>query len=169
MRLPEFLTALSPVGETLAAAEAECKTLQDVVEMQNRQCCVGTADAEGLALWEQDFGLRPAGEEDSRRSAIRAALSGGQTVTPAHLAALCVTVGGADRGEVEEDFSHWAATLRSVTDNRLPSDTQPLRRAVERLCPAHLRLTVEDRGDICSTPSPGHLALMGAVLVELGQ
>lgn len=167
MRLPEFLTALSPVGETLAAVEAEQETLQSAVDSENRQCCVKTAEAEGLALWERDFGLSAAGSEETRRAAIRAALSGGQTATPAHLAALCITVGGADRGEVEEDFPGWAATLRAVTENRLPADVQPLRRAVERLCPAHLKLTVEARGEIAASALPAHLALTGALFAEI--
>ena len=50
MRLPEYLTRLSPVGETLAAMEAGEEALAAEVAERNAQLAVSTADT-GLYLW----------------------------------------------------------------------------------------------------------------------
>ena len=44
MRLPEYLTRLSPVGETLAAMEAGEEALAAEVAERNAQLAVSTAD-----------------------------------------------------------------------------------------------------------------------------
>lgn len=75
---------------------------------------------------------------EDRRAAVRAAMLGGRTLTPAFLKELCVTLGGGDRGEVEEDFTHWSVTALAVGEGRVPTDIPALKRAVERLKPAHL-------------------------------
>ena len=69
-------------------------------------------------------------------------MAGGRTLTPAFLRELCVTLGGADRGEVEEDFPNWHVTAAAVGLGGFPEDTARLARAVERLKPAHLEVTV---------------------------
>ena len=103
---------------------------------------------------------------EDRRAAVRAAMAGGRTLTPAFLKELCVTLGGGDRGEVEEDFAHWAFTLTAVTEGTLPPDPAPLREAVERLKPAHLAARVVPCGQ---WQGGGVFALVctGGVLAEL--
>lgn len=84
MRLPEFLTRISPVGETLDAIGAGEETLAALVEAENSRLSVATADAEGLKLWEKDYGLTDGtGEPDAaRRLKIRTAMAGACTLTP---------------------------------------------------------------------------------------
>ena len=143
MRLPEYLTRLSPVGETLAAIGTGEEALAADVAARNAQLAVSTADT-GLDLWEADYGLpvRAGGDTADRQAAVLAAMAGGRTLTPALLKELCVRLGGGDRGEVEEDFPHWAVTALAVCRGRMPENTGALARAVERLKPAHLAVTV---------------------------
>ena len=56
MRLPEFLTELSPLRETLEAAGQGEAALEEETAARNRQVIVGEADT-GLSLWEADYGL----------------------------------------------------------------------------------------------------------------
>ena len=151
MRLPEFLPELSPVRETLEALEQGESALAEKVAEKNQQVSVATATG-GLSLWEEDYGLpvREGAALEDRRAAVLAAMAGGRTLTPAFLAELCVTVGGADRGEVEEDFAHWRAMALAITRGGLPRDTARLERAVERLKPAHLEVVVAPGADLAA-------------------
>lgn len=54
MRLPEFLTELSPVRETLAVLEQGENAMAEAVAEKNGQVCVETATG-GLTLWERDY------------------------------------------------------------------------------------------------------------------
>lgn len=165
MRLPEFLTKLSPIRETLAAIAAGEKTLSDAVAEKNARLSVGAADATGLALWEADYGLStPSGSDlEARRAAVRTAMAGGHTLTPAYLAELCVTVGGAERGEVEEDFANWTVTAVPVGSGCVPA-TGPLGAALERLKPAHIRMEVVPCGELALLHGA---ALTGGVFMEI--
>lgn len=165
MRLPEFLTEVSPIRETLAALEQGEAAMADAVAEKNKQVSVAAAD-EGLTLWEKDYGLpvREGASLEDRRAAVRAAMAGGRTLTPAFLKELCVTLGGAYRGEVEEDFSNWHVTAVAVGRGRFPEDTAPLERAAERLKPAHLEVVVMPGADMASDH---WAALTGGVMVEL--
>ena len=168
-RLPAFFTRLSPIRETLDAFSAGVEVLERDTAVQNARLSIATADSQGLSLWEADCGL-PDGTgaaPEIRRGRIRAALAGGTPFTPAALRQLCRTVGGFDRGELEEDFAHWTFTLTAVTEGTLPPDPAPLREAVERLKPAHLAARVVSCGEwqgvggfvpVCT----------GGVLAELG-
>ena len=162
MRLPEYLTRLSPVGETLAAMEAGEEALAAEVAERNAQLTVSTADT-GLDLWEADYGLpvRAGGDIPDRRAAILAAMAGGRTLTPALLRELCVRLGGGDWGEVEEDFPHWAVTALAVCRGRMPESSGALARAVERLKPAHLAVAVLPTAELETADGP---ALHGGVL-----
>lgn len=165
MRLPEFLTEISPLRETLEAiAQGESALAEDVAE-KNDQLSVTTA-TEGLALWERDYGLpvREGAAPADRRAAIRAAMAGGRTLTPAFLRELCVTLGGADRGEVEEDFAHWRVRVMAAAKGRLPADTALLTRTVERLKPAHLEVTVMPSAEL---EALHYAALTGGVMTEV--
>ena len=167
MRLPEFVTELSPVRETLAALEQGERAMADAVAEKNAQVCLASAD-EGLALWERDYGLpvrEGAGLED-RRAAVRAAMAGGRTLTPALLRELCVTLGGADRGEVEEDFPNWRVTAEVVTEGRVPGAPAPLERAVEKLKPVHLEVLITPRGEL-PAGMERYAALTGGVMAEI--
>ena len=64
MRLPPFLTGLSPIRETLEAIQAGENALSALVELENDRLAVDSADPQGLALWEADYGL----PDGSRRS-----------------------------------------------------------------------------------------------------
>lgn len=165
MRLPEFVTELSPIRETLAALEQGETALADAVAEKNKQVCVSSAD-EGLSLWERDYGLpvREGASLEDRRADIRAAMAGGRTLTPALLRELCVTLGGADRGEVEEDFPNWRVTAEAVSRGRIPENTALLERAVEKLKPAHLEIVVMPGADMVSDR---WAALTGGVMVEI--
>ena len=145
MRLPEFLTELSPVRETLAALEQGENAMAEAVAEKNGQVCVETATG-GLTLWERD------------------AMAGGRTLTPAFLKELCVTLGGGDRGEVEEDFANWHVTALAVGAGRVPTDVPALKRAVERLKPAHLSVTVLPTADL---PAHRWEAVTGGVMLEV--
>ena len=161
MRLPEFLTELSPVRETLTALEQGENAMAEAVAEKNGQVCVETATG-GLTLWERDYGLpvrEGAAVEDSR-----AAMAGGRTLTPAFLKELCVTLGGGDRGEVEEDFAHWSVTALAVGAGRVPTDIPALKRAVERLKPAHLSVTVLPTADLTAQRWE---AVTGGVMMEV--
>lgn len=167
MRLPEFLTELSPVRETLAAIGAGEAALSAAVEEKNKQLCVGTAGA-GLSLWEADYGLpdRTGGDPGGRRAAVRAAMAGGRTLTPEYLRELCVTLGGADYGEVTEDFAHWRVAVDAVAQGRAPADPGPLERALERLKPAHLEFVVTPRGEL-PAETRRFSGLTGGALIEV--
>lgn len=165
MRLPEFLTELSPVRETLTALEQGENAMAEAVAEKNGQVCVETA-TEGLTLWERDYGLpvREGASLGDRRAAVRAAMLGGRTLTPAFLKELCVTLGGGDRGEVEEDFAHWSVTALAVGAGRVPADIPALKRAVERLKPAHLSVTVLPTADMTAQRWE---AVTGGVMMEV--
>lgn len=165
MRLPEFVTELSPIRETLAALEQGEQAMADAVAEKNAQVCVSSAD-EGLSLWERDYGLpvREGASLEDRRADIRAAMAGGRTLTPALLRELCVTLGGADRGEVEEDFPNWRVTAEAVSRGRIPENTALLERAVEKLKPAHLEVVIMPGADMASDR---WAALTGGVMVEI--
>ena len=143
MRLPEFVTELSPIRETLEALEQGESALAGAAAQKNAQVCVSSAD-QALALWERDYGLpvREGAAPEDRRAAVLEAMAGGRTLTPAFLEELCVTLGGADRGRVEEDFANWRVTVSAVSRGQVPENTAPLKRTVERLKPAHLEVTV---------------------------
>ena len=106
MRLPESVTKIQPVGAVLKASEAGEALLREAGERVNARLLVGQADAAGLSRWEREYGLADRSGEDGarRRARIYAAMAGGQTLTRERLSALAVAVGGADRGEVTEDF-----------------------------------------------------------------
>ena len=71
-------------------------------------------------------------------------------------------MGGADRGEVEENFPGWTVTVVPVKAGG-PLNPAALERALERLKPAHLRVEVVPCGEMemfrCGT-------LHGGMLVE---
>ena len=165
MRLPEFVTELSPVRETLEALEQGETAMADAVAEKNAQVCISTSD-EGLPLWEADYGLpvREGAALEDRRAAVRAAMAGGRTLTPALLRELCVTLGGADRGEVEEDFPNWRVTVEAASRGRIPENTALLERAVERLKPAHMEVAVMPGADMASDR---WAALTGGVMMEV--
>lgn len=167
MRLPEFLTEISPIRETLAALEQSETAMADAVAEKNAQVCISTAE-DGLSLWEQDYGLpvREGAPPEDRRAAIRAAMAGGRTLTPALLRELCVTLSGADRGEVTEDFANWRVTAEAVTEGRVPRDPAPLERAVEKLKPAHLEVLITPRGEL-PAGMERYAALTGGMMVEV--
>ena len=165
MRLPEFVTELSPIRETLAALDQGETALAEAVAEKNAQVCVASAEA-GLSLWERDYGLpvREGAAPEDRRAAVLAAMAGGRTLTPALLAELCVTLGGAERGEVEEDFSNWRVTVSAVSRGQVPENTAPLKRAVERLKPAHLEVVVLPGADL---EASHRAALHGGAVTEV--
>ena len=165
MRLPEFLTELSPLRETLAALEQGESAMADAVAEKNAQVSVASADG-GLALWEQDYGLpvREGASPEDRRAAVLAAMAGGRTLIPAFLEELCVTLGGAARGQVEEDFPNWHVTAFAVGRGGFPEDTAPLERAAERLKPAHLTVEVLPGAAL---EAPHRAALTGGVMIEI--
>ena len=165
MRLPEFVTEISPIRETLAALEQGESALAGEVAEKNKQVSVATA-TDGLSLWERDYDLpvREGAAPEDRRAAVLAAMAGGRTLTPALLAELCVTLGGADRGQVEEDFPHWQVTAAAVTRGEIPADIARLERAVERLKPAHLEVTVVPGAAL---EAARRAALHGGAMVEI--
>lgn len=141
MRLPGFLMELSPVGETLAAIEAGGLLLEAETAGRNAQLSVGTAE-NGLSLWEKDYAQPSAGDIEARRARIRAALAGGQTLTPAALAALAITVGRGDRSRVVENAAESHVTLYVEFHGWMPESMIGLEEAVERLKPAHLAIDI---------------------------
>lgn len=163
MRLPGFVTELSPVRETLAAIQAGETAMETAVEEKNAQLCVATA-TEGLELWEADYGLSRQEGTQERRRAVLAAMAGGRTLTPALLRELCVRLGGADRGEVTEDFPHWQAEATAVSRGHVPGDLTALRTAVETLKPAHLEVTVTPGADLEAARQCG---AHGCVMMEI--
>ena len=167
MRLPEFLTKISPVGDTLAAAEAGQRALSAAVAEKNAQFTVETA-TDALSLWEADYGLkdRTGSNAAERRVDIRTAAAGGRTLTPAYLTELATTLGGARSADVEEDFPGYRTVLYTVTDDLSGNGTAALERAVNRLKPAHITVSVIP----CSLLTVGTTAgtvLHGSVVWEL--
>lgn len=165
MRLPEFLTGLSPVRETLEALETGEALLASDAEEALRQLYVGTADR-GLSLWEADFSLEGAGTEEARRAAVWAALAGGRTLTPALLEELCRTTGGGDWSQCNEDFENWTVTAYAAAFGRLPPGAESLEAAVERLRPAHLAVEVHPAG-VFSLEGGWRSALAGGAYEEV--
>lgn len=145
MRLPEFVTELSPVRETLDAMAAGEAALAADVEEALRQVHVDTADR-GLDLWEADYSLENGGTDAARRAAIKTALAGGRTLTPAYLEELCRSVGGGDWGQVNEDFPNWTVTAYAAAFGRLPPGAEALDAAIKRLKPAHLAVEAHPAG-----------------------
>lgn len=142
MRLPEYLSRIFPVGETLGAIAAGEQALEQNITAENGRLSVASADREGLSLWEADYGIEDATglPLDVRRAKIRTAMAGAATLTPAYLRELCITIGGADDGEVEEDFPRWAVQVRPVTWDRVDTDMDILEESIRKLLPAHLSL-----------------------------
>ena len=103
---------------------------------------------------------------EDRRAAVRAAMAGGRTLTPALLQELCVTLGGADRGEVTEDFPNWRVTAEVVTEGRVPGAPAPLERAVDKLKSAHLEVLITPRGEL-PAGMERYAALTGGVMAEI--
>lgn len=167
MRLPEYLKKISPVGETLTAVETGNNVFTAAVAEKNAQLFVGTATY-GLSFWESDYGLkdRSGGTVDKRRLDIRIAMAGGRTLSPAYLEELAVTLGGADAGEVTENFSEQEITLAAVAKNRLPENTAALERALDRLKPAHLSVAVVPVSAFTGAHTKSCI-LHGAVLLEI--
>ena len=165
MRLPEFVTEISPIRETLAALEQGESALAGEVAEKNKQVSVATA-TDGLSLWERDYDLpvREGAAPEDRRAAVLAAMAGGRTLTPALLAELCVTLGGAERGEVEEDFPEWSVTVLPVSRGHVPANTAPLERAVAKLKPAHLEVVLAPAADLATQRWAG---LHGGVMAEV--
>ena len=165
MRLPQFLTKISPIGETLEAMEAGNVLMAEETAKRNRQLSVGTADT-GLSLWEMDYALSGSGDTELRRARIWAALSGSGTLTVEELKGLATTVGGADGAEVEEDFAGWRVTLYALYEDRAPGDMTALAEAIRRRKPAHLTVEVIPalalRGEVRQ-----QAMLTGAVYLEL--
>lgn len=150
MRLPEFITQISPIRETITAIQAGEQELEEKIEAENGRLSVASADWEGLSLWEADYGLEfGAGlDQDVRRAKIRTAMSGACTLTPKYLQELCVTIGGADFGEVEELFPDWTVQVKAVTENRVDTDLATLKDCIETLLPAHLKLDLQPCGQL---------------------
>lgn len=142
MRLPPSLTKLSPVGETLDAVEQGGALLEEAAAERNRQLSVSTAE-EGLSLWERDLSLPDGAGTDPalRRARILAALDGAETLSRERLERLAVSVGGADRGAVEEAFADFRVTLYALFQDREPRDLTALKEALQWQGPSHL--TVE--------------------------
>lgn len=130
---------------TAFCREAGEALLREAGERVNARLLVGQADAAGLSRWEREYGLADRSGEDGarRRARIYAAMAGGQTLTRERLAALAVSVGGADRGEVTEDFAAYAVELTAVKEGRLPAPEgmAALREAIARQKGAHLTVT----------------------------
>ena len=164
MRLPGFLTRLSPVGMVVAAMEQGAAGLEVEAQRHNAQVTVSAA-TDGLSLWEQDYGLSSGGDLSARRSRVRAAMAGGQTLTRQQLASLAVTLAAADAGDVEEDFPRWAATLYALYDGAVPEALPALEEAVKRLQPAHLTVAVCPALG-CWNTQPRSLAPTGTVYQE---
>ena len=144
MKLPEYLRTFSPVGEVLRAEEAGEAALAEEIALRNGRLLIGTADEEGLALWEEDYGLPGGGSAETRRGRIRGAMAGGQTLTVARLKALAVQAANAQEGQVREDFAEYTVTLTVLGSGALPGDAgmEALRLTVQRQKPAHLRMVV---------------------------
>lgn len=167
MRIPAFLTKISPIGEVFGAIGHGTALLEQETAKRNDQLCVSTA-GEGLSLWERDYGLGDGTgtQTAKRRARILAAMAGGQTLTKERLEALAVTLGDADRGEAEEDFAHWQVILTALYEGRLPEDSGALSEAVQRLKPAHLEVEVVS---LCRLETEGSRspALSAGVLMKL--
>ena len=165
MRLPKFLTKISPIGETLEAIDAGTHLLAEEAARRNRQLSASTAE-ESLALWEADYSLACGGDAELRRARVRAAMAGGRTLTVKELEALPAALVEADRGEAEEDFARWKVTLNALYEGRLPTDTTALEEAVARRKPAHLTVEVVPIG-VLRAEMGRYLALTGGVYMEL--
>lgn len=168
MRLPAFLKSISPLGETLAAIDHGAAFLEADTAHRNAQLTPATANST-LSLWERDYGLHDGSgtAADIRRTRIRAAMCGRQTLTCSRLEQLAVSVGGAAAGLVEETPSAGQVTLLALYRDCLPEDTAELERAVRLFQPAHLEVQVVS-GYLLTHCLPRHLALRGGVLLTCG-
>lgn len=146
MRLPRFVTDITPIGATLKAVVTGEELLTSEVEKRNARILVASADGEGLSLWEADYSL-PSGssiDETLRRGRIRGAMAEGQTLTTDRLKTLAVSVAGADTGEVREYFGDYTVELTAVRTGKLPEKAgmEALCQTLERQKPAHLGINV---------------------------
>lgn len=164
MRLPEFFVKLSPIGETLAAMEAETARLEAETALKNDQLAVSTAD-EGLIFWERDYGLPSGGDLYDRRGRIRAALTGGeQPLTLAALRQLAITVGGAGAVSIEEDFANYRVVICGAFADG--NSIAALEEAIERFKPAHLQVVLNPTTELTGALKL-YPVLSGAVYAEL--
>lgn len=166
MRLPEFLTRLSPVGETLDALNAGEQALAAETEVRNACLSVSTAGEEGIALWERDYGLSPQGDMESRRARILAALLGGQTMTRPYLRLLARMLGNADGIAIDEDFDADCVTLYVLYDGRAPESTALLEEALNGQQPSQLTVSVVPAMTLRGSLRRYH-ALVGKVFLTL--
>ena len=164
MRLPPFLLNISPIGETLAAFEAENGHLEAEAAARNAQLTVSTADT-GLVLWERDYSLPSHGAPASRRGRIRAAMTaGGQPMTPDDLRQLAITVGGAGAVSVVEDFANCRVVVEAVFPDA--AGLAALEEAIQRFKPAHLQVLVNPTVALTGTLAL-YPVLSGGLYVEL--
>lgn len=165
MRLPEFVTELSPVRETLEAMSLGEEALSAGIEEALRQLFPDTADR-GLELWEADFSLMGGETEAQRRALIKAALARGQTLTPAYLAALCRAIGGGDWSQVNEDVSNDTVTAYAAAYGQVPPGAEIMKAVLERIKPAHLAVELHPAG-VFALDGGWRSALTGGTCAEL--
>ena len=87
MRLPDYFSRLSPVGEVLAAVAAGENGLEEAIAAENGRLSVAAADRDGLSLWEADYGLEDGTglSLEVRRAQVRTAMSGAATLAREYL------------------------------------------------------------------------------------
>jgi len=165
MRLPDYLTRLSPVGETLAAMETEEALLTEDSIRRNAQLSVSTAES-GLTLWEADYALPSHGTTAERRARILSAMAGEQTLTVEALTALAAGICTPDHLEVEEDFDSYQVMIHLLYHERMPENAAALEALLEECKPAHLQVKAVPALSLRGTLKH-NLALTGAVYLEL--
>lgn len=145
MKLPQFVTDITPIGAVLSAEETGERLLASEIEKRNARMLVETADGEGLSQWEADYGLPDGTSADDtlRRGRIRGAMAEGQTLTVDRLETLALSVAGADGGEVRENYSGYSAELTVIRTGKLPeiAGMEALCQTLARQKPAHLGIT----------------------------
>lgn len=160
MKLPQFVTDITPIGAVISAEETGERLLASEIEKRNARTLVETADGEGLSLWEADYGLpNGTGVNDTlRRGRIRGAMASGQTMTVDRLKTLAVSVAGADAVEVRENFDSYTTELTVACTGKLPETAgmEALCQTLARQKPAHLEIQAVpcavlplDRAEVC--------------------
>jgi len=139
--LPPSVGASRGIGDILDSCGSELEQMEQEARAACRRLAAGTADAEGIRLWEQELGLDVRADLplEARRTLILIALEQMDTCTPEKLKAMLAQM---IEGKVSltEHFARYGVELWVEAERFLLPSMRQVENALRRAMPAHLDL-----------------------------
>ena len=134
--LPERLQKSNETAQIQRAIEKEVQKAIDAYDRLLLQLFVSSAD-EGLLLWEEMYGISPAGDISGRRSRIMSKMRGAGTTTAQMIKNVCESF---YNGQVEiiEHFDQYSFDIVFLSSIGVPPRIDNMTAAIEEIKPAHL-------------------------------